>query len=216
MAQPTGSTVTQATYGSSHTKRTDDTVAVVSQQFTGTATDGGVSYGSAAMAEEVTPFTIVDANRTMELFSLVSPAAGSQALSFSGSGTPRGTNIRTYDNTTGELVNPQITGQNDSTSVALTRSAPDANDLGQLFLFVSGPAVTFSSLVNCSLVPGAQRTEDFIGVAVFDVSGANPSFTLSNAQPWIVAAFDVQGTPTGSNFVARIRNFFARGFGRLT
>lgn len=192
MPQPTGSTPSLATYSVSHTRRAGDTLAATLQGFSGGNGDGTMTYGGTSMT------ALADAidggtGRTIELFGLASPSSGSQALVAGGTGTPRGIAVRTYDSTTNNFLNLQ-TALATSTTVSMTRAAPNANNLGQMMVYISGPAVTITSPTNCSVV--SQRTEDFHAVVVLDVTGANPSFTISASQLWIAAAFDVEGTST--------------------
>lgn len=193
MAQPTGSTPSTGTYSASHTRRAGDTFAVSAQQFTTGTGDGTMAYGASGMAAVTDQAGPALSNRYGELFSLVSPPSGAQSMTPGGTGTPRGIAVRSYDTTTNALVTGRTTSAaDDSDTIAFTRAAPAANDLGQLFVYLNGSGTTVASTSGCTVV--TYDAEDAATVVVLDVSGANPSITLSGTTTWIAFAFDVEGT----------------------
>jgi hypothetical protein len=211
MAQPTGSTPTISTFGAAHTKRGPDTLAVVQQQYNGGTGDGTLDYGADAMTP-VADFPNAPASRYAELATRASPASGAQSITASGTGTPRGQIIRTYDNTTGALLNI-VPNADESTTVSVTKAAPNANNLGQLFVYINGADVTISGESGCSVVTKVADSSH-VGV-LLDVFGANPSFTISAAQPWIAFAFDVEGTAAALNLFLGDNAVAGQNFGEL-
>lgn len=198
MAQPTGGTPTLAIFPTEHTRRAGDTLAVVAQQFGSGTGDGTMSYGADAMTAIGDLPGATFTNSYGELFALAAPASGSQAITAGGTGSPRGVFIRTYDTTTGSVLN--VSGASgDSGTASVTHAAPNANNLGQLWVYLKSDTVTVTGATNCTLVgsPVAGSTHT---VALYTITGANPSLTLSADAAWLLFAYDVEGTATGGGF----------------